>query len=300
MSRWSNRFFPILLYHNVGYAKSGAYPDQTISPERFERHLLWLSRHGFKAVGLPHWMDCVAGRRPVPSGILLITFDDGYAALADYAFPLLNKYSFGACVFLVTGRMGSTNSWDEACGYESHRLLGVEQVRHWSTHGIDFGSHGHTHADLTALPPSACEDELVRSRDELESILGRRPAAFAYPYGFYNPAVVAAVRGAYTAAFTAGRGLNTVRTDPHLLRRALVDPHDSLLDLSLRVRLGFNPLALVRRLVRRRAPEIRPGGSAPSKASGRGEPQNNEGAGGRELHMCRGRDCSFSPEHLIR
>jgi Polysaccharide deacetylase len=38
----------------------------------------------------------------------LITFDDGYAALARHAFPLLLKYGLTACVFVVTDRLGKT------------------------------------------------------------------------------------------------------------------------------------------------------------------------------------------------
>jgi peptidoglycan/xylan/chitin deacetylase (PgdA/CDA1 family) len=240
----------VLLYHGVGTPPPSSYPRQIITPERLEQHLAWLARNGYTTCRLDDWIACVDGRaRPRPRTVL-ITFDDGYAALAEHAFPLLLKYHFTACVFVVTERLGKTNTWDEALGFDSHPLLSREQIVWWAARGIDFGAHGRTHADLTVLPPAECEREVAGSRAELAAILGDRPLAFAYPYGSVNPAVVAAARRAFAAAFTVRRGLNSVGADPHLLRRALVDPCDSLLDLALRVRFGWSPTQLVRRLVR--------------------------------------------------
>jgi peptidoglycan/xylan/chitin deacetylase (PgdA/CDA1 family) len=244
-----SRPFPVLLYHNVGAPKVGVYPEQTVSPARFEQHLAWLARHRYVAVRLRDWIDGVGGRRPSASRTVLITFDDGYAALAMHAFPLLLKYGLTACVFVVTDRLGKTNTWDEACGYESHRLLGRGEIEHWAARGIDFGAHGRTHTDLTTLSGAECEREVLGSRDELAEILGYAPLAFAYPYGRFNPSTVEVVRGAFRAAFSARRGVNTTGTDLHLLRRSLVHPRDSLLDLAFRVRIGVSPPALMRRVL---------------------------------------------------
>ena len=242
-------WFPVLAYHNVGTVARRTYPEQTISPARFERHLAWLSAHGYLGVSLRDWIDRFAQGRASSSKVLLITFDDGYAELTEHAFPILMKYGFGACVFVVTDRFGKTNTWDEAFGYESHRLLSAGQVREWAARGIDFGAHGRTHADLTTLSPIECEREVIGSRDELGAILGHAPLAFAYPYGKFNPVAITNVRRAFPVAVSSRRGLNTVRTDFCLLRRALVHPRDSLWDLRFRVHFGFSPVAMRQRLV---------------------------------------------------
>lgn len=241
-------WFPVLAYHNVGTVSRRTYPEQTISPARFEQHLAWLSRHGYVGIRLRDWIDRVGQRRASSARTLLITFDDGYAELTEHAFPLLMKYGFGACVFVVTDRLGRTNTWDEVLGYESHRLLGTAQIREWAARGIDFGAHGRTHVDLTTLSAIQREREVIGSRDELSALLGHMPLAFAYPYGKFNSAALATVRSAFSAAFTSRRGLNTVRTDSCLLRRALVNPRDSLLDLRFRVHFGFSPAAVRQKL----------------------------------------------------
>jgi peptidoglycan/xylan/chitin deacetylase (PgdA/CDA1 family) len=239
-------WYPVLAYHNVGSPGRDVYPEQTISPERFERHLAWLSGHGYVGIGLRDWIDRVGQGRSSTSGTLLITFDDGYAALAQHAFPLLLKYGFSACVFVVTGRLGKTNTWDEALGYQSHPLLSREEILFWAGRGIDFGAHGRTHADLTTLSPLECQREVLGSRDELGAIFNRVPLVFAYPYGHFNATAIACVRAGFRMAFSSRLGVNTSRTDPYRLRRALVHPRDSMVDLAFRVRCGFSPVARMR------------------------------------------------------
>jgi peptidoglycan/xylan/chitin deacetylase (PgdA/CDA1 family) len=160
------------------------------------------------------------------------------------------KYGFRACVFVVTDCLGGTNAWDEAFGYESHPLLSPEQVRFWADRGIDFGAHGRTHRDLTELERAEWEREVFGSRDELAAVLSYEPQAFAYPYGRFSAPVVETVRRGFAAAFSARRGLNTTRTDSHLLRRILIHPRDSLLDLAFKLRLGASPTEIARRLRR--------------------------------------------------
>jgi peptidoglycan/xylan/chitin deacetylase (PgdA/CDA1 family) len=239
---------PVLLYHNVGIPTPGRYPEQTIATEQFERHLQWLANHGYVGARLADWIGWTREGRRAPDKSVLITFDDGYASLAEYAFPFLVRYGFGAAVFVVTARLGATNTWDEACGYESHRLLTREQVVHWAASGIDFGTHGRTHADLTTLTVAECEREVAGSKDELGNLLGYEPRAFAYPYGGFNSQVVANVRDSFVVAFSLRRGVNTTRTNIHLLRRSVVTPHDSLRDFGYRLRFGVTPSAIVRRL----------------------------------------------------
>jgi peptidoglycan/xylan/chitin deacetylase (PgdA/CDA1 family) len=119
----------------------------------------------------------------------------------------------------------------------------VEQIRNWATQGIEFGAHGRTHADLTTLSGRELAEEVVGSKDDLTSLLGSPVVSFAYPYGFYNQAVVDCARGAFDVAFIADdnrEGLNYLATDPYLLLRTMVQTNDSWLDLECRARWGYN------------------------------------------------------------
>jgi peptidoglycan/xylan/chitin deacetylase (PgdA/CDA1 family) len=64
---------------------------------------------------------------------------------------------------------------------------------------IEVGAHTVTHPLLAALPPARQRQEIRQSKAQMESLLNRRVASFAYPYGRredYSPATVEIVREA--------------------------------------------------------------------------------------------------------
>ena len=87
-----------------------------------------------------------------------------------------------------------------------------------------FGSHGRTHRPLARIALADAEQELVRSREELEALLGEPVRAFSYPYSNQSAAVRHAARAAGYTAAVRGRGrMNSRRIDPLGLRRIKVD-----------------------------------------------------------------------------
>lgn len=242
---------PVLLYHHVGPYRFGTHRSLTVSPTKFERQIRWLARGGFNGLSSAQLVDWLRERRSLPPKPLVVTFDDGYADLARFALPALRRYGFGAIVFLVSGQIGKTNAWDEAKGSTAHRLLSADQVREWAANGIEFGAHGRTHVDLTHGSTNLIE-EVERSAADLERLLGYRTRSFAYPFGSVNETALKEVAQTYDLAFTARPGVNTVETNPHLLRRTMVQPSDNLLDLLLRLLTGASPLDSVRKSVRLR------------------------------------------------
>lgn len=226
-----------LLYHHVGRASPGAYPDLTISPKEFERQIRWLARRGYSGICPAQWLGwyksgCTLPPKPV------VTFDDAYADIAEFALPVLRHFGFGASVFAPTARIGQTSDWEKSLGYPALPLMSAEQIRDWAERGIEFGSHTRTHPNLTTLTPDVLIEEIVTSRDELAALLERPVTAFAYPFGAYNSAVHRVVQSSFGLAFTAENGFICRQADPHLLRRIVVKPNLSMLEFSLLVRLG--------------------------------------------------------------
>jgi peptidoglycan/xylan/chitin deacetylase (PgdA/CDA1 family) len=82
---------------------------------------------------------------------------------------------------------------------------------------IDIGAHGVNHPVLNHLNSAAQQREVEGSRDACHNLCGRRPHAFAYPYGDYDDAVVKVVDEAgFDIACTAipraiGKGSNLLR-----------------------------------------------------------------------------------------
>lgn len=231
-----DRRAPGLVYCGVGPARPGVVSERAVSPEQFERQIRWLSRRGYTGIRASDWLRWRREGTGLPEKPIIITFDDAYADIAEYALPILKQYGFSAVVFVVTGQLGGTDNGDEARGCGTLRLMSAEQIRYWAGQGIEFGAQGRTHADLTQLSTSELLAEVAGSKCDLSALLGSPVISFAYPYGAYNQVVQDVVHREFDLAFTKEEDVNYLRTDPYLLRRTAVGATDSLREFARHVR----------------------------------------------------------------
>jgi peptidoglycan/xylan/chitin deacetylase (PgdA/CDA1 family) len=61
--------------------------------------------------------------------------------------------------------------------------LSSDEIRDLAAAGHAIGAHGHTHRDLGAIGDDEARDEITRSRQVLEEIVGGPVVHFSYPYG---------------------------------------------------------------------------------------------------------------------
>ena len=198
----------------------------------------WLVRRGFQGIRTADWLRWVREGTPFPRKPVLLTFDDAYADTAEYALPILRKYGFSGTVYVVTERLGGTNTWDEILGRGTLQLMTAEQIRYWAAHGIEFGAHSRNHPRLSKLSAAELSGEVVGSKNDLSALLGHPVISFAYPYGDYDDATHDLVRSEFDLAFSVEEGLNNLSDDLHLLRRAYIAPDCSLIEFALSVRRG--------------------------------------------------------------
>jgi peptidoglycan/xylan/chitin deacetylase (PgdA/CDA1 family) len=234
----------VLLYHRIGPGVGKGHPELTIAPEDFRAQMDWLSRNKYQTVSIEGLLNRRIARLPERS--VMITFDDGYADLADHAFPVLRQHEFHALVFTPTAFIGGYNEWDVRTGSPRHELLRAAQISAWSACGIEFGSHSRSHRDLTTLEGTALAEETATSKSELDKLLKSQVTAFAFPFGRYDDRSLTAIRATYRVAFTTEEGRNDDAADLHLLHRTMVQPTDNMLGFELRVRCGRNPIQRVR------------------------------------------------------
>jgi peptidoglycan/xylan/chitin deacetylase (PgdA/CDA1 family)/SAM-dependent methyltransferase len=213
---------PIVTYHNVGPAKPGAHPLLTVSPDRFAKQVRWLARHHYSSINTTDWLAWLTERRPIPERSVLITFDDGYEDIADYALPVLSRYGFKAVVYIVTGLIGMANEWDLRAGWGELRLM----------------AHTRHHPDLRTLSQNELEDEVFGSAADLQKILGVAPTSFAYPYGHFNQAVRDCVAQVYQTSVTVVEGICSDIDDPNLMPRIWTRPCERLSRFARRVKAG--------------------------------------------------------------
>jgi peptidoglycan/xylan/chitin deacetylase (PgdA/CDA1 family) len=196
----------ILCYHTI---ERGWTASLSMEPADFDAHCAWLARHR-RAVTLDEATAALDRRMRLPAGMVSLTFDDGFSGLFDHALPILLRHRIPATVFLVAETLTDGErpvDWVDAPAPFPLRTLTLDEVRAMASEGIDFGSHSAVHADLTSLGPAECEDDLRRSRDLLEDLLGRRIGSLAYPRGRHDAAVrEAAQRAGYRSAYSLPQG----------------------------------------------------------------------------------------------
>jgi peptidoglycan/xylan/chitin deacetylase (PgdA/CDA1 family) len=180
----------ILMYHSVGIVSHD--PNLLcVTPDRFAAQMSWLRRHGLRGVSVSALM---AAHRAGRAGRLVgLTFDDGYAAIADSAIPVLHEHGFTATVFVLPGRLGGVNDWDDGTPWP---LLTRPQITGLAAAGMEIGSHTATHAALADAGPEVLDAEVAGSRDTLASLTGQPVRGFAYPYGSVGRQARDAVRHA--------------------------------------------------------------------------------------------------------
>ena len=209
---------PILCYHKVdarfelGVTRLG--------PRAFARQLDAFARAGWTALGSSALLDAIAGAAAAaaaaPERRMVLTFDDGYAALAEAAFPALAAHGFPALVFVITDFVGGENAWDVRYGGRAFRHLSWEQLGRWRERGIEVHAHGATHRRLTWLSDGEAAEELGRSREAIARELGAPPAGICYPFGAVDGRIR---RLASEAGFTLGFAGPSGGADPLALGR---------------------------------------------------------------------------------
>ncbi|MFK4146351.1 polysaccharide deacetylase family protein [Streptomyces sp. NPDC004065] len=217
----------VAMYHSVGDCTDDPY-RVTVTPERLDRQLAWLRRRGLRGVSVGALL--AARARGEGRGLVGLTFDDGYADFVTGALPLLRRWGCGATLFVLPGRLGGDNAWDPLGPRKP--LLTADGIRRAAAEGVEIGSHGLTHVDLTRADDRALKTEVTESRALLQELTGAPVGGFCYPYGTVDARAVEAVRAAgyaYACAIDPGP-----LTGPYALPRVHVGQNDTAWRLRLK------------------------------------------------------------------
>jgi len=185
------RLPPVLMYHSVS---ASDLPDPhriRVHPRRLDRHLRLLGRLGLRGVSLAELV--AAGERGTTAGLVGLTFDDGYADFLTDAVPALARHGMTATLYVVAGRLGGSNEWDDGPRLD---LLDAAGVRAVAQAGHEVGSHTLTHVRLAGADPAMLAEEVGGSRRVLQEILQSEVPGFCYPWGDFDEAAADAARAA--------------------------------------------------------------------------------------------------------
>jgi biofilm PGA synthesis lipoprotein PgaB len=235
----------VLMYHNLGEPERG----DTISPARFAAEIAALKAAHFNFLTLAEFERELHGRFDPPPNAVLLTFDDGLPSLWTEAFPILHRDKVPAVAFLIVGRVGSQTAvnWPEvermkASGliafashtYDMHGGVAVSPTRTSAATVAHAYSFALGRPESDAAYRARVGRDLRRAKLVLDRRLGQRTTAFAYPFGAYDPELIALLRQAgYDEAFTTWGGAVVATSDPFRLPRINVGtPATSAADIA--------------------------------------------------------------------
>ena len=226
---------PVLTYHKLGKTTPlDIFPNTCVSAANFSLQMRLLAGLGWKAADPRAYADYASGAGPRPAGkVFLLTFDDGFASVLEEGLPVLRALGFRAMVFMVAGAWGKTAFWDGDPQENPQRLLKREEAGLLIKEGWLFGAHGVTHRALNGLPAAELKNETAGARAILENDLGVKIDTFAYPYGKWDQAALAASAAAgYGSAFATELG----GAGPHALPRRIISGRNGALKFLWRFR----------------------------------------------------------------
>lgn len=194
--------------------EKGEIMDTIVTLEDFTEQMAYLAEN-HTVLSFKEFEKFMFGHKKVPIGSVLITFDDGFKNVFEFAYPILKEHGFYATQFLITSLV--TNNVvpynDALCQYAS-----IEELRR-AADVFDYGSHTHDFHQinqddkpfLEVYSSESVHEDLSSSMEWLG-----HANAFAAPYGVYNTDTLAILKQLKVkTAFTIEAGY--AKPDQHLL-----------------------------------------------------------------------------------
>ncbi|HSU79530.1 MAG TPA: polysaccharide deacetylase family protein [Candidatus Angelobacter sp.] len=179
---------PILVYHWIGKYEGIGEKELYVTPENFEKQMLFLKKQGYTLLTFEDWNKVNQVKKPI-----FITFDDGYKQTKSVwsVFKKLKSDQFQpkATLFVISDFLDRSNR------------LNKEDLKLMADSGyFSVQSHTATHPDLTKSKD--LDYQLGQSKMKIEKVTGKPVIALAYPYGLYNDKVVIATKNYYKFGLT--------------------------------------------------------------------------------------------------
>lgn len=246
---WPKNHFLVLAYHDV----EDSSPDQTfvsVLTEHLRQQFSWLKENNYVPVSIDQILEAKAGKTPLPSKAVLLTFDDGYQSFYQHVYPLLKAYQWPAVVAPV-------GVWTDPPPGESvrfgdldvprERFLTWAQITEMARSGlVEVGAHSNNlHFGIQANPqgnlqPAAAarlynpltstyeSDQAYQARissdvaaisEKITRATGRQPRVWVWPYGTSSGLAAQVIQNhGYSMLLTLDDGLANTSNFSHVPR----------------------------------------------------------------------------------
>ena len=232
---WSANSIVAFCYHQVQPVAANKF---SLSLERFKSQLKYLKDRNYKSLNSEELLAAIAADAPRGGNQAVFTFDDGYRTVYDYAFPAMQEYGFKGIVCIYPAFIGSSQamSWQQL-----GELLkaGWSVECHSMSHGNLAARYAHPEEEKAFL-----KNEIISSRQLIESKLGNKVKLMVWPYGVYSDRTMALAREAgFAGAMTVDGGANYPGLSPWLIKRQVIYSTDDMNKFLIRFGMAGLPVS---------------------------------------------------------
>ena len=215
----------ILMYHNIS---DDTHPDTSVSPEMFKKHMQFIKDNEYTVWPLLKALMALKSGKPMPSKIVVLTFDDAYRSVYSEAFPILKDKGWPFTVFVTTNYIN-----------DSYRnFMNWGQLREIQLYGGDVGNHSLSHAHFVRQYKLENEiqwrqriiNEIKQAQLILQQQIENPVRVFAYPYGEYSSKVKEILRDMNYFGLGQHSGAVSSSTDFQAIPRFSISTGFDLLD----------------------------------------------------------------------
>lgn len=202
----------IINYHHFGY--EGEYPqieNIRVAPEQFKEQLLKLKNAGYSTITETQLINYMNGTGMLPKKALLITIDDGYQSVYNYAFPILKELNMHAVFFPIISeiekgtRLGAPMiTWEQLTEIAKTNVMEFGNHTynlHWRMNDqigqegmiYPYNSNGKLYTSTERL--ELIKEDLTKAENVFYENTGYHLSkSISYPYGAYDQVVLKAVK----------------------------------------------------------------------------------------------------------
>lgn len=189
-----NIFITIYCYHSIDRS-SWKY---SVSKSDFESQMEYLSKTStfWNLYDLHKFLDSKS--KKLTTNISIVTFDDGYQNILTIN-NIANRFNIRPTVFILSSpKNRNVNELEN-----NKTMLNRSNIRYLLKSGWTIGSHTKTHPDLKKLGIKMQNEEIGKSKLEIEKQLQIKCDFIAYPKGRYDKNIIEIVRkSGYKMAFS--------------------------------------------------------------------------------------------------
>jgi peptidoglycan/xylan/chitin deacetylase (PgdA/CDA1 family) len=226
-----SRAIPVLCWHKISPRLDAGLTR--VSPQRFKEQLRTVKECGYRAISGIEFVER-RGLQVADEKLCLFSFDDAYECVDEFAAELMAEFDFPGVLFPILDYIGKENSWDPGRFGRVFHHMGEAAICRLLSNGWEIGLHGKTHQSLSNRRLDFLDQEIVRSRIELQEKFNRDVVLLAWPFGQSDRRAerIAAACG-IRIAFANGDGSNKFRTS-----RSMVYPYHGAKQIEFMLNQG--------------------------------------------------------------